>query len=195
MDRYDDADDQYCYSGTSVLKNKLGILQLDELEAAERDITAVTHRAIRYAPPPYSLEFLQRIQFALFSELYEWAGKLREVDISKGSTRFCTHSRIRPEAENRFNALAEDSWLAGLKPDVFCEKLAEHYCELNMIHPFREGNGRVQRIFFEQLALGAGFVLDWSRIDSQRWLQANVDGVRVDYRAMRDVFLRIATAR
>ncbi len=85
----------------------------------------------------------------------------------------------------------KDGWLQGLGRDALCSKLAEHYCELNMIHPFREGNGRVQRILFEQLALSAGHSLDWSAIDTAEWIQANLDGVRVDYRAMQAIFERI----
>lgn len=68
-----------------------------------------------------------------------------------------------------------------------------HYCELNMIHPFREGNGRVQRILFEHLALSAGYELDWADIDPQEWIDANIDGVAVDYRAMAGLFDRIVT--
>lgn len=191
MDLYDDVDDKYCIGGSGVLKNKLGITRMDILEAAERDITAVTHRSIQYSPPPYSLQSLQDIHRALFADLYDWAGELRNVDISKGSTRFCTHVRIETEARRCFDAMDKDGWLQGLGRDALCSKLAEHYCELNMIHPFREGNGRVQRILFEQLALSAGHSLDWSAIDPAEWIQANLDGVRVDYRAMQAIFERI----
>lgn len=193
MDLYDDVADRYCYPGSAVLRNKLGITRLDELEAAERDITAFMLRTVAYSPPPYDLKSLQAMHKTLFSELYDWAGQLRNVDISKGSTRFCTYTRIEAEARRCFAAMEKDVWLAGLDRQAFCSKLAEHYCELNMIHPFREGNGRVQRILFEQLALHAGFVLDWSGIAGRDWLQANVDGVRVDYRAMEAVFDRIVS--
>lgn len=191
MDLYDDVDDWYCHGDSGVLKNKLGITRLEILEAAERDITALTHRSIQYSAPPYSLQSLQDIHRALFSDLYDWAGELRHVDISKGSTRFCTHGRIEAEARRCFDAMARDGWLKGLDLDATSDKLAEHYCELNMIHPFREGNGRVQPILFEHLALSAGHALDWSVIDPREWIQANLDGVRVDYRAMRAIFERI----
>lgn len=191
MDLYDQVADRYCYAGSAVLINKLGITDLSDLEEAERDITAFMHRAVVYTPPPYSLQTLQAIHRTLFSELYAWSGEIRDVDISKGSTRFCTHMRIEAEARRCFAALAEDRWLEGLDRKAVCAKLAEHYCELNMIHPFREGNGRVQRIMFEQLALHAGFVVNWSSVDPQDWLRANLDGVKVDYRAMEGIFDRI----
>ncbi|MBT2768371.1 Fic family protein [Stenotrophomonas sp. ISL-67] len=191
MDRYDDAGVRYCLGNSGALKNKLGITQLDDVEAAERDITALTHRIVEYLPPPYSLQSLQAVHRTLFADLYDWAGELRNVDISKGSTRFCTHGRIEAEARRCFDAMARDRWLQGLDPDAMCGKLAEHYCEPNMIHPFREGNGRVQRILFEQLALSAGHALDWSDIDPGEWIEANLGGVRLDYRAMQAIFERI----
>ncbi len=55
----------------------------------------------------------------------------------------------------------------------FVERLAHYYCEINMLHPFRLGNGIAQRIFFEQLALHAGFSLDWREADPARWGAAN----------------------
>ncbi|WP_206379372.1 Fic/DOC family protein, partial [Pseudomonas viridiflava] len=92
---------------------------------------------------------------------------------AKGGTRFCTCGRIDAEAQKIFDALQKDHWLSGLNKERFCEKLAEYYCELNMIHPFREGNGRVQRIFSEHLALSAGYELDWENVSRDEWIQAN----------------------
>lgn len=60
-----------------------------------------------------------------------------------------------------------------------------------MIHPFREGNGRVQRMLFEHLALSAGYDLDWADIQQREWIQANIDGVAVNYEPMSEIFKRI----
>jgi cell filamentation protein len=87
--------------------------------------------------------------------------ELRSVDISKGGTRFCNTGRITAEANKLFTQLENDNWLSNLSKDEFCDKVAEYYCEFNMIHPFREGNGRVQRLLFEHLSLAAGYDLDW----------------------------------
>ncbi|KPB68023.1 Cell filamentation protein Fic [Pseudomonas ficuserectae] len=62
-----------------------------------------------------------------------------------------------------------------------------------MIHPFREGNGRVQRILFEHLALSAGYELDWATVSQEEWVRANIDGVNVNYGPMKDIFERIVT--
>ncbi|AZD77612.1 putative adenosine monophosphate-protein transferase Fic [Pseudomonas chlororaphis] len=194
MDKYDASNDHYCYPKSSVLKNKLNIQDMEALEAAEREITAVTLDGVEYVAPPYSLESFKLLHRQLFSALYTWAGEIRNVDISKGGTRFCTCGRIEAEALKIFSALQANKWLSGLAKDDFCEKLAEFYCELNMIHPFREGNGRVQRIFFEHLALSAGYELDWEDVSQGEWLKANIDGVNVNYGPMAEIFKRIVTS-
>ncbi|MGE8416338.1 MAG: putative adenosine monophosphate-protein transferase Fic [Pseudomonas sp.] len=191
MDKYDASNDHYCYPNSSVLKNKLNIQGMAALEAAERDITAVTVSRVVYVAPPYSLENFKLLHRKLFSDLYAWAGEIRNIDISKGGTPFCHCGRIEAEALKIFSALQKESWLGGLDKEEFCKKLAEFYCELNMIHPFREGNGRVQRLFFEHLALSAGYELDWEDVSQTEWLEANINGVYVNYAPMTEIFKRI----
>lgn len=193
MDRYDASQDHYCYPGSSVLRNKLNIQTEEELEHAEREVTEFTITLVQYVAPPYSLESFKSLHFRLFSELYDWAGSVRTVDISKGGTPFCTCGRIEAESSKLFAALQRESWLVGLDRDVFCERLAEYYCEFNMIHPFREGNGRVQRLLFEHLALSAGYELDWQDVTQGEWIQANIDGVGVNYHPMEKIFKRIVS--
>lgn len=193
MDKYDASNDHYCYRDTVTLKNKLNIIDMEMLERAERDITAITARRIVFNRPPYDLEYMQHLHLQLFSELYEWAGELRSVDISKGGTRFCNTGRITAEANKLFTQLENDNWLSNLSKDEFCDKVAEYYCEFNMIHPFREGNGRVQRLLFEHLSLAAGYDLDWGDIDQNEWVQANIDGVYVNYGPMAEIFRPIVT--
>lgn len=189
MDKYDSQCDQYCYPGTDVLINKFDIRDEDELEQAEKEITSAAIYDIFYQAPPYDLLYYRNLHATLFSALYEWAGKIREVDISKGSTPFCHFSYIVPEINKLFSQLEADNWLAGLSKDEFCQKLADYYCEFNIIHPFREGNGRIQRLFFEHLALSAGYELNWSLLDRDEWLQANIAGV-LDSTPMKNIFLK-----
>jgi len=192
VDKYDTSyNDPYCYSGTSVLKNKLNIRNFDELENAEREITAYSLKYIQYQKPPYNLLYLQTLHKQLFSELYEWAGELRTVNIFKGDTTFCYYDYLESASSDLFRKLEQEQWLKGLNTDSFCEKLAEYYCEFNILHPFREGNGRVQRLFFEHLSLYNGYVLDWNVIThTDEWIQANIDGV-IDYVPMENIFKRI----
>ncbi len=194
MDKYDSINDYYCYPGTDTLKNKLNIQELDLLEQAERDITAFTVRKISFSPPPYNLAYMQHLHHLLFSDLYSWAGEIRNIDISKGGTRFCNFQRIAAESHKLFSSLENEEWLNNLTKESFCAKLAEYYCEINVLHPFREGNGRVQRLLFEHLSLAAGYDLDWSDISNEEWIQANIDGFRVNYAPMTAIFNRIVTA-
>ncbi len=193
MDKYDAKNDYYCYTNTTILRNKLNIEDMNILEAAEREITALTVRKIGFRHPPYDLEYMKLLHKKLFSELYDWAGEIRNVDISKRVTRFCNCSRIIPEAKKLFIALQKENWLSNLKKEEFCERLAEYYCEFNMIHPFREGNGRVQRLLFEHLAIAAGYDLDWEFIQRNEWVQANIDGVNINYEPMNKIFKRIVS--
>lgn len=194
MDKYDALNDHYCYKGIATLKNKLNIDDMNKLEGAEREITALTIRNIVFQHPPYNLEYMKLLHRQLFSDLYDWAGELRSVDISKGGTRFCNCVYMIAESQKLFESLQKENWLKNLQKDEFCEKLAKYYCEFNMIHPFREGNGRVQRLLFEHLALAAGYDLDWGDIQQNEWIQANINGVNVNYEPMEQIFKRIVTS-
>lgn len=78
---------------------------MDEFEKAEREVTAITARRIGFRRPPYNLEYMKNLHRQLFSDLYQWAGDLRGVDISKGGTRFCNVSRVIAESQKIFGGL------------------------------------------------------------------------------------------
>ena len=171
------------------MRNKLNITDKSDFENAECEITGISISNVHYAPPPYNLQYLQNIHFKLFSELYEWAGKIRTVDISKSQTRFCNISRITPEIEKIFFRLVEENNLSGLPKDKLIERLAYYYAEFNMIHPFREGNGRVQRIFFEHLALYNGYDFVWANISSKdQRVEANIHSVFIGAEKLEEIF-------
>ena len=174
MDKYGVGHDRYCYPGSEVLKNRLNIEDKNALSEAERDITELAAEEIEFEPPPYDLATLQRIHRQLFGDIYDWAGDIRTVDVSKGDTRFCTTQRIVPEAEKLFNQLEDNDWFEGLSRDALIDEVAELYGELNMVHPFREGNGRALRLLFEFIIVNAGYEISWSAVDEHEWLEANI---------------------
>lgn len=133
---------------------------------------------------------MQSIHRRLFQDLYPWAGELRTVDISKGDTHFCTVNRIEPESQKLFNRLAQANWLEGLERSDLVAACAEHFGDLNMLHPFREGNGRAQRILFEHLILNVGYNVSWWAVNEHEWIQANIEAVVCDYQPMIAVFER-----
>lgn len=100
-DKYGISQDIYCYSGTDVLINLLNIRDIEVLEEAE--IAFTTERYLSYQSDKSDFSHLKFLHFYLFQDLYAWAGKVRDIDISKGNTRFCTFSRIEPEAIKLFN--------------------------------------------------------------------------------------------
>jgi cell filamentation protein len=89
------------------------------------------------------------------------------VDIRKpeeGSVFFLPVSFIRRAARYSADELVSDRLLNGLSREAFVERLAYHYDQWNYIHPFREGNGRAQRVFWSWIADAAGWLIDWSQV-------------------------------
>lgn len=166
MSRYD-ADDVYCIPGTAVLKNKAGITDQDQLDEYEGDFTAIRLLELTQNPAEgsFDLAHLCKIHQYLFQDVYEWAGEVRSVDIIRGESRFCNVRHIQSYSNTVFSAIAAEKYLVNLEPKVFANRLAHYLSEINAIHPFREGNGRVQRLFISQLAEHAGYSLDYSALD------------------------------
>ena len=166
MSRYD-ADDVYCIPGTAVLKNKAGITGQDQLDEYEGDFTAIRLLELTQNPVEgsFDLAHLCKIHQYLFQDVYEWAGEVRSVDIIRGESRFCNVRHIQSYSKTVFSAVATEKYLVNLEPKVFANRLAHYLSEINAIHPFREGNGRVQRLFISQLAEHAGYTLDYSALD------------------------------
>ncbi|QHF04500.1 putative adenosine monophosphate-protein transferase Fic [Pseudomonas asturiensis] len=190
LDKYGAGQDPYCYPGTTVLKNRLNVVSDNVLAEAERALSEVAVSLIDFAPPPYDLSYLRNLHRLLFADLYDWAGELRTVDISKGNTRFCTMTRIEPESKKLFALLAKANWFQVLERDQLVKACAEAFGDLNVIHPFREGNGRAQRVLFEHLIVNAGYEISWWAVEAEEWTQANIDAVDCDYRALTNVFER-----
>ncbi len=129
MDKYDTGNDHYCYPNSDILKNRLNIQEMTLLESAEREITSFTIQSIYFELPPYNLDYMRKLHRQLFSELYDWAGAIRTINISKDGTLFCVHDRIEIETQKLFMALEKDNWLQNLDKDILCKKLAEYYIE------------------------------------------------------------------
>ena len=189
-------EDPYADPVTGVLRNKLGLSTAEELEAAEREIT---HAALIFlkespVPPSYDLNHLCAIHRRIFGDIYDWAGQLRTVAIAKGSW-FCLPQYIESSAAEIFRALHGESLLRGLPRDAFTERLTYYLGEVNAVHPFREGNGRAQRAFFEQLASDAGFILDWQHLDADRNIAASAAIMRGDPAPMRKMLDELVRER
>ncbi|XKG96248.1 putative adenosine monophosphate-protein transferase Fic [Marinospirillum sp.] len=188
MDKYGTGQDPYCYPNTHTLKNRLALSDEQELADVERELTTIAASEISFTLPPYDLLYLQNIHRQLFRDIYSWAGKIRTIDLAKGGTRFCNVQRIEPEANKLFLSLSSAHWLEDLSRADLVDAVSEYYGDLNVIHPFREGNGRAQRLMFEHLIINTGYQINWWKVDPAEWIQANINAVACDYRALSKVF-------
>ena len=164
-----------CYPGTTCLINKLGIQ--DETELADTEAAIVLGKAslLDQQPLPGSFDFehYKRIHRFLFCDLYDWAGQIRTINISKKGTAFVSAVEIEPCADACFKRLA-DFGSEGLSHRELAEEIADFYHTVNMLHPFREGNGRAQRVFFTQWIRSLGYDLDLSSVDPDAFMIATI---------------------
>ncbi len=184
-------DSNYCYPNCFILKNKLNIKDENLLEEAERQITSIKILEIKMCPIKGSLDFKHflKIHKHIFEDIYTWAGKTRSVNISKGN-EFCKYIHISTMCEEVFSNLQKENYLIGLSLEDIITRLAYYLGEFNAIHPFREGNGRTQRVFIEYLAQVAGYYVDFSEVTSEEMIAASVDSFACNYKKMEYIFSR-----
>ena len=164
-----------CYPGTTCLVNKLGIQ--DELALAETEAAVVLGKAslLDQQPIPgvFDFDHYKRIHQFLFCDLYDWAGQIRTINLSKKGTAFVPAAEIESCAVACFKRLAEFSG-EGMSHRELAEEVADFYHTVNMLHPFREGNGRTQRIFFTQWIRSLGYDFDLSSVEPDAFMIATI---------------------
>lgn len=189
---YEQEQSKYCYPGSDVLINLPGFKEQKQLDAYERMVTAERLRILGLRPlkGKFDLKHLCAIHKFIFKDVYPFAGKLRDEDISKGNFRFAT-ARFLPEQTNYLlNKLKEENFLKELSFDTFVDRLTHYVTELNVLHPFREGNGRTQREFIRCLALESGHCIDWTRVEVSTMLDAMILSPR-DNTELRNVLFTV----
>ena len=170
-----DSSSDSCYEGTTCLINKLGIR--DERLLAETESAYILAKAsyLNLHPLAGNFDFKHycEIHRFLFCDLYEWAGQLRQVDLSKKGTAFVAAEQIQECADACFARIASLDFLE-MDHDEFVAEVADFYNTMNLIHPFREGNGRAQRIFFQQWLQRLGYDIDFSQMDPDLFMIATI---------------------
>lgn len=176
---YDAVPDPYCYPGTTVLKNRLGLKSQEALDSFEHDMTA-----LRFDEPlpegRLSVSHYRALHRHLFQDVYPWAGRFRTVRISKSGSMFCYPEHVASETKKLFASLKRQHFFYELSVEEFAREAAHFLAELNAIHPFREGNGRTQLVFFTLLAIRAGHSLHLEVLDPEAFLQAMVTSFQGD---------------
>ena len=150
-----------------VLENKLGITSAPELAEAEERISKkkaieLFENGILDKLEAGKFESLKAIHKYLFEDIYDFAGKIRTVNISKGNFRFAPLMYLEAALVN-----------IDKMPQSTFDEIIEKYVEMNIAHPFREGNGRSTRIWLDCiLKKEIGKVVDWSQVDKEDYLLA-----------------------
>ena len=149
------------------LENKLGITNSAELAREEERISKKKAVELfesgsldKLAPGRFAS--LQAIHKALFEDIYDFAGELRTVNLAKGNFRFAPLMYLEAALAN-IDKMSQSTF----------DEIIEKYVEMNIAHPFREGNGRSTRLWLDQmLKAGIGQVVDWSKVDKEDYLLA-----------------------
>ena len=150
-----------------VLENKLGITESAELAREEERISKTKalelfEKGILDSLEAGTFDSLSKIHKYLFDEIYPFAGEIRDVNLAKGNFRFAPLMYLKPALEHIDNM-----------PQSTFEEIIEKYVEMNVAHPFREGNGRSTRIWLDLiLKKEIGKVVDWSEVDKEDYLLA-----------------------
>lgn len=180
------AKSKYEYPDTYVLINKLGIKNDEQLSKAERQLTTIRLMELEKEPftdENWDLRHLQKIHKHIFQDVYDFAGKIRDEQIAKGHFQFASPLYINDMSKDLFKELKKESYLEGLSKEQTSDRLAYYMSEINVIHPFREGNGRTQREFIRSLAQKNGLTIDWDRVDKEEFMKASIASV-ADYKPL-----------
>ena len=149
------------------LENKLGITDPAELARAEEEMTkrkaaALFQEGVLDTFEVGTFRGLSQIHRYLFEDLYPFAGQIRQVNLAKGSFRFASALYLEP-ALKKISAMPQGTF----------DQIVEKYVEMNVAHPFREGNGRSARIWLDaMLKKELGLVVDWQKVDKEEYLRA-----------------------
>lgn len=186
--------DPYLIPGTGVLRNLVGAHTQQELDVAEHSlVTARTLELMDDPPvPDGTVSQLCSIHRFLFQDVYDWAGEIRTINITKGGSFFLPVEVFDTGIRYCEDTLHGDGLLQGMDRATFVRRLSVNYDNFNVLHPFREGNGRTQRMFWDLIAQSAGWHFDWNLTDRRENDQASIVALRdSDLSLLEDMFGRI----
>lgn len=161
--------DPYLIPGSECLQNLLGITDTKSLNQAEENLTRITLAQLDARPiePTFDLNHLCLIHQGIFEDVYPFAGQIRHSEIMKGGKLFLPYDKIKGEADSVFDQLHNEGLLQELAPRDFGKRAGFYLGRINMIHSFREGNGRAQRVLLNQLASLNNYAIEWAAISGE----------------------------
>ena len=189
-DFYEVRNSIYCYPNSNVLKNKLDIMDATKLQKVETQLVLIKlyEKRQKGITGDFSPRHLIAIHLFIFGDLYPFAGKFRTENIAKDHFRFAEWEFIEEELNRLTRQLQAEDYLAGLSKEDLAKRLAYYLSELNVLHPFREGNGRTIREFIRQLALRNGYLFNLTKISAQDMLEASIESIIDDSKLAKLIF-------
>lgn len=184
----------YCYKDTNILINKLNIKDEKDLYNAERELVLLRTQELldTSIKGNFDFEHLKNIHKYLFMDVYRWAGNVRNCNIAK-TDLFCLSNYIDSYANEIFTNLSKDNYLIEYDFNTKIVKLVKLFSDINALHPFREGNGRTQREFIEQLSYINGIKLDLTTISQIKMIEISHESLLGNYDDMICIFNKNAT--
>ncbi len=182
--------DTYIDQATGVLKNIPNLQNPKELEKFEEVIfQAHFVEATDYISTTEAIGLTewQHIHKTCFEDVYTWAGKLRTIRIAKGRTIFAYPEAIESEA----NRLFDEINIKLREKSLSFEDAAKYFADINVLHPFREGNGRTQRILFSEIFNRLDVTIDYTLTSQEEMIAAMVDGYKGNYESVAKLFKNI----
>lgn len=178
-DLYETRNSIYCYKGTDTLINKLGMKDSKKLFDYENKIVIVKLFDLRQKTNfgEFDINHFINIHKYLFEDIYPFAGKFRTENIAKDSFRFAEWEFIDIELIRILEELKNENYLQNLNKEMLAKRLSYYMAELNVLHPFREGNGRTIREFIRELAVKNGYELNLTKINPYDMLEASIKSV------------------
>ncbi len=171
---YDAVNSKYTYPNSFVIKNKLNIKDEKKLEDYERQMVSFKLATIRKhsMPEKFDSNRLKYIHNYLFCDIYDFAGKYREENITKDNFMFAQFEYISENVDTILNKIDLEI-LKNMSYEEQLKKISYYMTELNVLHPFREGNGRTIREFIRQLLNEVGLEIDFSKIEYQEIIKVS----------------------
>ena len=187
---YEGQNDPYIDASTGVLNNLLGISNAQELEKTEASLAYGRSLDLDTGVPPvppFDMDHLKAIHKHLFQDIYSWAGEIRTIDISKGHTRFASAMAIDSAGTKLFREMGKEDWLKGKNRREFADRAGHYLGEINVLHPFRDGNGRAQRFFMAQIGLWCSHQIVLGKISVEKNIEASIAAYNGDSRPLADL--------
>lgn len=171
--------------GTDIPRNKINLINSIEIHELEKELIEEAYSVFYDELDDDTLfdeTYFRELHRRTFEPLYEWAGKYRDFNMSKGESRFCQGAYVSSESQKIFDALRAENYLKNcetLSAEEFAAKIAYFKCELIALHPFYELNGRITRLFFDMIAVFNGYeYVDYSTTTPEMYIEASIECVQ-----------------